>query len=131
VSCVIPLQYNSRSFTVGQIEVGFGMRDRTQRYINAACPFAISETSCPSHVRPVRQVSHVFRPEKRIMAGKVYLSVGCALGATTSILFAGKCGKLHNQCSNRLAFIVVVPVYSLSCYCSCMQLSSHIRGYMC
>jgi hypothetical protein len=60
-------------------------------------PLDISETLCPSRVRPARQVTfHVFRPEKRIPAGKTYLSVLCASGAIISILFAGKCGKLRD-----------------------------------
>jgi hypothetical protein len=34
-------------------------------------PLAISETLCPSRVQPARHVPfHVFRPEKRILAGK-------------------------------------------------------------
>jgi hypothetical protein len=94
------LKYDRRAFTFGQIGVGIGMCDRTERYINASCPFDISETSCPSHVRSARQVNfHVFRPEKRIPAGKAFLSVCCASAATTSILFIGKCGKVRNRCS--------------------------------
>jgi hypothetical protein len=47
------------------------MRDRTERYRNASCPSDISETLCPSRVRPARQVTfHFFWPEKRIPAGK-------------------------------------------------------------
>jgi hypothetical protein len=78
------------------------MRGRDQRYINASCPFDISEASCLSHVRPARQVTfHVFQPEKRILTRKKYFSVPCASGATTSILFGGKYGKLRNQWSTQ------------------------------
>jgi hypothetical protein len=60
VSCP-PLQYDRRSFTVGHIGVRIGMCGRAQRYRKASCPFNISETSCLSHVRPMRQVIfHVF-----------------------------------------------------------------------
>jgi hypothetical protein len=46
----------------------------------------ISETLCPSLVRPARQVVfHVFLPERRTPAGKSIIS--------------GKCGKLHNPYS--------------------------------
>jgi hypothetical protein len=39
-------------------------------------------TSMISHVRHARQVTfHVFRLEKRILAGEVYLSVSCAPSA--------------------------------------------------
>jgi hypothetical protein len=48
----------------------------------------ISETLCPSRVRPARQVLfHVFLPERRTSAGKSIIS--------------GKCGKLHNPYSTR------------------------------
>jgi hypothetical protein len=36
-----------------------------------------------------------------IPAGKLYLSVFCASGATNSILFVGKCRKSRNRCSTR------------------------------
>jgi hypothetical protein len=99
---VSPLQYDRRSFAVGKIGVGIGMHDRAQRYINASCPFNISEISCLSRVRPAREVTFcVFRPEKRIPTGKPYLSVRCASGPTTSILFGGKCGELCNMWSTR------------------------------
>jgi hypothetical protein len=93
-----PVQYDRRSFTVEKIGVGVGMRGRAQRYINASCPSDISETSCLSRVRPARQeFFHVFRPEKRIPAGKSYISARCASGTTTSIVFAWKWGELHNR----------------------------------
>jgi hypothetical protein len=70
------------------------MCDRAQRYGDAPCPSEITETSCMSHVRPAPQVTfHVFGPEKCIPSGKYYLSVHCTSGATTSILFSGKCGN--------------------------------------
>jgi hypothetical protein len=48
----------------------------------------ISETLCPSRVRPARQVLfHVFLPDRRTPAGKS--------------IIAGKCGKLHNPYSTR------------------------------
>jgi hypothetical protein len=101
ISCS-PLKYDHRSLTVGHIRVGTGMRGRDQRYIPASCPFDIGDISCLSHVRPARQVHfHVFRPEKRMPTGKWYLSVCCASGATTSILFGGKYGKLGNRWSTR------------------------------
>jgi hypothetical protein len=53
-------------------------------------PLDISDTLCPSRVWPARQVIfHVFRPEKRIPAGKTYHSEFCASGAIIIILFAG------------------------------------------
>jgi hypothetical protein len=101
VSCPL-LQYDRRSFTVGHIGFGIGMHDRAQRYRNASCPFDISETSCLSHVRPARQVTfHVFWSEKRVPTGKMYISVRCASGSTTNILFSGKCGKLRHRWSTR------------------------------
>jgi hypothetical protein len=60
-------------------------------------PLDISETLCLSRVRPARQVLfYVSRPEKCFPAGKTYHSVLCSLGAIIIILFAGKCGKLHD-----------------------------------
>jgi hypothetical protein len=57
-------------------------------------PLDISETSCPSRVRPARQVLfHVFRPEKRIPAGKTYYSMLCASGTIIIILFLGSAGS--------------------------------------
>jgi hypothetical protein len=48
----------------------------------------ISETLCPSRVRPARQVLfHVFLPERRTPAGKS--------------IIAGKCGKFYNPYSTR------------------------------
>jgi hypothetical protein len=76
------------------------MRGSAQRYRNASCPFDINEISCLFHIWPARQVKfRVFRLEKRISAGEAYLSACCALGATTSILFSGKCGKLRSRWS--------------------------------
>jgi hypothetical protein len=99
---VSPLNYNLRSYAVGKIGVGIGMRGRAQRYRNALCHFDINEIACMSHVRPARQVTvRVFRPEKRIPARKLYFSARCASCATTSILFGGKCGKLRNRWSTR------------------------------
>jgi hypothetical protein len=48
----------------------------------------ISETLCPSRVRPAQKVLfHVFLPERRTPAGKS--------------IIAGKCGKLHNTYSTQ------------------------------
>jgi hypothetical protein len=60
-------------------------------------PLDISYTLCLSHVRPARQVPfNVSRLEKRIPAGKTYISVLCTSGTIICILFAGKCGKLRD-----------------------------------
>jgi hypothetical protein len=41
-------------------------------------PLNISDTLCPSRVRPARKVPfHVFRPEKRILAGNVSFRALC------------------------------------------------------
>jgi hypothetical protein len=97
-----PPRYDRRSFTVEKIGVRIGMYGGDQRYRNASCPFNINEMSCLSHVRPARQVTFcVFRPEKLTPTEKPYISVRCASGATTSILFSGKCGKLRNRWSTR------------------------------
>jgi hypothetical protein len=121
---VLPLQYDRRSFTFGQIGVGIGMRDRTERYGNASCTSDISKISCPSHVRPARQVTFcVFRPEKRIPVGNTYLSVFCASGAT-------KVSCSEEITGNRVIGAlpgkpIVNTTYtsfaSISCCCSCIQ----------
>jgi hypothetical protein len=48
-SCVVVSRWCLVLSPYRTIEVRISMRYLTQRYINASCPFAISETSCPSH----------------------------------------------------------------------------------
>jgi hypothetical protein len=79
------------------------------RYGNAWCILNINEILCLARaadnlprVRPACQVTfRVLWSEKRIPGGEAYVSVCCVLGATTSILCSGKCGKLRNQWSTQ------------------------------
>jgi hypothetical protein len=125
VSCLVsPLQYDRRSYAVGQIGVGIGMRGIGQRYGNALCPFDINEISCLSHVRPAREVTFcIFRPEKRIPAGKAYLSVRCASArqpVSCSVGSAGNCvvGGLPGK---PIVNTTILACASSYCSCSCIQ----------
>jgi hypothetical protein len=103
VSRVLPLQYDPRWFTLGQIGVGIGMRDPVSRYGDSSCPLDIIETLCPSRVLPARQVTfHVFRPEKRTPAGKsifpcivrwAWQLVSCSQGSAGSCVTGVSPGK--------------------------------------
>jgi hypothetical protein len=101
------------------------MRDCTERYRNASCPSNISEISCPSHVRPARQVTfRVFQPEKSIPAGKKCIFPCFVRWARQKV----SCSE--ESAGNRVIGVlpgkpVVNTTYtsftSISCCCSCIQ----------
>jgi hypothetical protein len=54
------------------------MRDPVTRYADISCPLDISETLCPSRVRPARQVTfHFFWPENRTRPENVSFRALC------------------------------------------------------
>jgi hypothetical protein len=95
-----------------------------------------------SRVWPARQVAfRVFRSEKRfsgIPAREAYLYVLCAPGdnqylvewevreIARSVAYPVR-PVINANVLAALAFLAAVPVYSLSCCCSCMQHSSLVR----
>jgi hypothetical protein len=76
-------------------------------YGNTWCLLNINEILCLARaagnlprVQPAWQVTfRVFWSEKRIPGREAYVSVCCVSGATASILFSGKYGKLRKQWS--------------------------------
>jgi hypothetical protein len=60
-------------YCLGKSRSGLSCVTRSQGTHISRVPLDISETLCPSRVRPARQVLfHVFRPERRTPAGKTY-----------------------------------------------------------
>jgi hypothetical protein len=113
-----PLQYDHRSYAVGQHVVGIGMRGSAQRYGNASCPLDINKISCLYHVRPARHVTFcVFRSEKHIFLCAVRWArqtVFCSAGSAGNCVIGGLPGKPAVNTT-------LLTCASISCCCSCIQ----------
>jgi hypothetical protein len=118
------LQYDRRSYAVGQIAVGTSMRGGTQRYGNASCPLDINVISCKSHVQPARLVTFVSsgrrsvsRPEKHIFpcdVRRVRQPVSCLVGSTGNCIIGGLPDK-------PVVNTTILTCARISCCCSCIQ----------